>query len=363
MIETYPTVFKNQQTGAVKPVIIKGVDGGPDENPRFEKNILMGSKLFQELGVDCLIEVTNAPGLSAYNLVERRMFHLRKELTGIVLPADTFGSHIKNNKTIDEELEKKNFKAAGEILSQIWSNLVIDGEPVQTQFVEKSASDDTLQFKVPQLFFNRHVLETQYQTVYLKCDDRSCCKPYKTVVEMFFPNRRIPALIPIKKTEYGPVASSPESSSDHIQFLSVAERVMLESKVVPNTLVAKYGNNVPYDVYLPTVKDDIDRRVCKHCSKYHSTIKSLTKHKRLCKKSLKTPQPKKRKTDDFIDDDHQEVAIATDDDDDDNQEEYFRGFTDQEIQAARPLYSVAGESVDRIMVLKEWLKSPWATDD
>ena len=53
----------------MKPVIIKGTDGGPDENPRFDKNINMGCKSFQQLKIDLLIEVTNAPGLSAYNKV------------------------------------------------------------------------------------------------------------------------------------------------------------------------------------------------------------------------------------------------------------------------------------------------------
>ena len=56
------------------PVMIKETDGGPDENPRFEKNINMGCKTFKELNLDLYIEVTNAPGLSAFNKVERKMF-------------------------------------------------------------------------------------------------------------------------------------------------------------------------------------------------------------------------------------------------------------------------------------------------
>ena len=60
--------------------------------------------------------------------VERKMFHLSKELTGVLLPHDTYGSHLDNNgKTIDEDLEMKNFEAAGKTLAHIWSNLVIDG--------------------------------------------------------------------------------------------------------------------------------------------------------------------------------------------------------------------------------------------
>ena len=86
------------------------------------------------------------------------MYHLSKELTGIVLPHDTFGTHLRNGKTIDEELEKKNFKAAGEVLSEIWSRLLID----------------------------KHKLIAS--------------------VDIFLPHRRISALIPIKRTSAGPVA-------------------------------------------------------------------------------------------------------------------------------------------------------------
>ena len=51
-------------------------------------------------------------------------------LAGLVLPADTFGSHLHNGETIDEELEKKNFEAAGRVLAEIWDKMEIDGKPL-----------------------------------------------------------------------------------------------------------------------------------------------------------------------------------------------------------------------------------------
>ena len=44
--EDNPSIF-NTETGEAKPILVKGVDGGPDENPRFDKNIIMGCKTFQ----------------------------------------------------------------------------------------------------------------------------------------------------------------------------------------------------------------------------------------------------------------------------------------------------------------------------
>ena len=59
------------------------------------------------------------------------MAPLSKDVARVILPFDTFGSHLDgSNKTTNTTLEKKNFKAAGEILADIWSESVIDGHPV-----------------------------------------------------------------------------------------------------------------------------------------------------------------------------------------------------------------------------------------
>ena len=49
----------------------------------------------------------------------------------------THGNHLNNsNKTVDEDLEKENFKAAGEIQAKIWSESVIDDHPVVARYVD-----------------------------------------------------------------------------------------------------------------------------------------------------------------------------------------------------------------------------------
>ena len=45
-----PDIFFSD-SDEMKPILVKGVDAGPDENPRFEKNIIMGCKTFQVLAV------------------------------------------------------------------------------------------------------------------------------------------------------------------------------------------------------------------------------------------------------------------------------------------------------------------------
>eukprot|EP00794_Sanderia_malayensis_P004092 gene4092-4646_t len=93
--------FQNRQSQE-KKVMIVTVDGGPDENPS-------------------------------------------KELSGVILPHDHFGTQLdNNNKTIDEELELRNFEYAAEILAELWSKLVIDGHPVVAEFINEEPLEITI---------------------------------------------------------------------------------------------------------------------------------------------------------------------------------------------------------------------------
>ena len=91
--------------------------------------------------LDALFIATNAPGRSAFNRCERRMSPLSKELSGVILEYEHFGNHLdQNGKTVDPELELKNFEHAGEVLAKIWSGLVINGHPVVSEYIK----DNTL---------------------------------------------------------------------------------------------------------------------------------------------------------------------------------------------------------------------------
>ena len=59
------------------------VDGGPGENPRYEKTISFLLNYSVENGLDAFFLGTNAQGRSAFNRVECRMAKLRKELSDV----------------------------------------------------------------------------------------------------------------------------------------------------------------------------------------------------------------------------------------------------------------------------------------
>lgn len=141
-------------------------DGGPDENPRFQKTLDVAIQHFKRHKSDALLISTLVLGMSAYNQVELRMASLSKALAGLVLPYDTFGTLLDSQRrTVDLELEKRNFKKAGEVLAKAWNELMIDNFSVICKyFVDVSVG------AVPydEGWVSRHCRISQY---FLKCHE------------------------------------------------------------------------------------------------------------------------------------------------------------------------------------------------
>ena len=73
------------------------------------------------------------------------MAPLSHDICGLVLDHEHFGSHIgPNGKIINEELEKKNFFHAMNVLASICSKTVIDKNPVYAEAIPIPESKVTL---------------------------------------------------------------------------------------------------------------------------------------------------------------------------------------------------------------------------
>ena len=126
-----------------------------------EKTIKCSVSYFLKYNLDAFYLATNAPGRSAFDRVERRMAPLSHDLAGVVLPRDTFGSHLNNKKeTVDKELEMKNFPKAGEALAEILSKTVIDNYPTVAEYI--NPSDEVFITAKDQEWMAKHVRESQY---------------------------------------------------------------------------------------------------------------------------------------------------------------------------------------------------------
>lgn len=228
--ESFKTFCKNVDE-SIKPVIIITTDGGPDENPRYEKVIKFAISHFKKYDLDALFLVTNAPGRSAFNRVERRMAPLSHALSGLVLDYDFYGSHLDDSgKTIDVDLEKNNFKHAGNTLSEIWSSESIAGYSVEAKYIEdKNLSDEDLE--IDQLWFSNHVRSSQYLLQIVKCDSKDCCKNYRSSIKNVLPDRFLPPPVKVKDSDKGIVCTGINDPSG--KFLPFFTRIAV--KIKPNT--------------------------------------------------------------------------------------------------------------------------------
>ena len=95
-----------------KPIAIILCDGGPDDNPWFPETFDVSIQYFKEFNFDVMFVFPLVFGMSAYNNVERRMAPLSKTLVGVLLPHDTFGTHLDlQRRTTDGELDRKKFQS------------------------------------------------------------------------------------------------------------------------------------------------------------------------------------------------------------------------------------------------------------
>lgn len=176
-----------------KPVLIRRVDGGPDQNPHNAKVIAAAVKQFRKYDFDVLIVETNAPSRSCYNPVERCMAPLSKKLVGVILPHDKCGTHLDaQRRTVDKELEKKNFAYAGNVLSEIWSELEINNFKTYASYVDPEDSDIECPEEPSQEWISIHCRISQYVLQIVKCENKKCCKKFRSDWLSVVPNHFMP---------------------------------------------------------------------------------------------------------------------------------------------------------------------------
>ena len=225
----------------------------------------------------------NAAGLSAFNPVARRMASFSHGLAGLVLPHDHYGSHLDScGKITDIELEKMNFCKAEEVLSELWSQTVIDGYPVECNAVPIGKK-----YILPNpdlAWVSNHYLQSRYCLQIVKCRDIACCLPFETNWLTVFNNRFIPFPAVYKYAKYGMDAVKPsvyfESPNNRFDFAPLFERLLWKSYPAESV---KY-EVAPFDIYCPSMKGKFDKGICKTCNQYWPSEAAMLRHKKAHKK-------------------------------------------------------------------------------
>lgn len=274
--------------GSPKPVRMITCDGGPDENPRYWKTIESAIDIFIVDNLDVLFIATNAPGRSAFNRVERRMAPLSRQLAGVVLPHEHFGSHLDSAlQTVDEELEKRNFAHAGKILAEIWNQISIDDYPVVAKYVDEHDSEPKLQTASSQ-WKAKHVRESQYMLQIVKCTDTTCCSTPRSSYFTVINDRFLPGPVPLRQSK-GEGLKVELFADDKTSYPHLFLRRSLDLSIFPQS--ARSYPILPYDYACPTIHPLLAKRVCTHCRIYHASVKSLINHKKVCTGSMNAAPP------------------------------------------------------------------------
>lgn len=128
---------------------------------------------------------------------------LSRDLSGLILPHDHYGSHLdKNGKTCDTELEKVNFQKAGEVLAEVWNSTVIDEFVVVASYV--GSDRGKLEISPPSdEWSSRHIQQSQYCLQIVKCSDAACCGHRRSSYNDVFPGRFLPTPVPFYNNDKG----------------------------------------------------------------------------------------------------------------------------------------------------------------
>jgi hypothetical protein len=132
--------FARDHLGRVKPIVVMNVDtNGLDNDTRYSKTLSTAIEKFKKYNLDSLIITNQAPGQALFNVVERRLSPMSHDLAGLILPHDHFGTHLNDTGSTEHaELEKTNFKMAGDVLAEVWSMNVLDEYPVVAEYINPS---------------------------------------------------------------------------------------------------------------------------------------------------------------------------------------------------------------------------------
>ncbi|CAG8605912.1 34232_t:CDS:2 [Racocetra persica] len=209
------TTTTNEQP---KPVVVLLNDSGPDENPRYRKTIQMMIKHFDKYDLDTIIVACFASHQSASNPVERRIAPLSYDLASIILPYDTFRTHLNTQlRTNNEELEKRNFKAARDVLTSVWENTIIDSYLVLVKYIDSSKKHHYSNEKSA-LWMEKHVMTCRYMTQVTKCDDQSCCKLFRSGIRQILSNCFFSPPLKIQQKPSSICAANINASDDTIHY-------------------------------------------------------------------------------------------------------------------------------------------------
>ncbi|CAG8843569.1 23560_t:CDS:2, partial [Racocetra persica] len=138
---------------------------------------------------------------------------------------------------------------AGDVLTSVWENTIIDSYLVLVKYIDLSEKYHYPNKKLA-LWIEKHVMTCRYMTQVTKCDDQSCCKPFRTNIN---------------------------ASDDTIHYFGFLLSVLMEGKLIPPNMNLR---RFPFNWYCPTINKSINEYICPYCNKYFALKKTLNYYTR-----------------------------------------------------------------------------------
>uniref|UniRef100_A0A915CWF7 Uncharacterized protein n=1 Tax=Ditylenchus dipsaci TaxID=166011 RepID=A0A915CWF7_9BILA len=170
-----------------------------------------------------------------------------------VFPVGTFGTHLNSaGKTTDIALEKRNFKAAADIVRYMVGNGIHRWTPCFAEYIDA----ETL--TLPQLpdedWLKIHVRQSRYTLQIRKCEVKICCNAFDVFLTLM--DREC------------------KEEDEKFEFGELSDRLAL-TNCLPKP--------VCFDEHCPSMKTKWVKMMCSNCGLYMSSIKRRNTHQKGCK--------------------------------------------------------------------------------
>ena len=214
------------------------------------------------------------------------------------------------------------FALAGNALSEMLSDVVIDGNPVVAEFVDQnedvSEGDANDLLIKDEVWRAKHIRESQYLLQIVKCDDRNCCSVKRSSLFRVIKDGFLPPPIPIKQTKNGlsfcenPL-SIPSSTDNPTgctgKYISLFQNLSMGRAMLPESALQRFLLETPYDYSCPSMKTQLSSRFCHVCGRYFGSKSSFNLHSHQLHNNSKSSHHNEESTDGRTISTHSELII------------------------------------------------------
>ena len=142
--------------------------------------------------------------------------------------------------TVDKDLELKNFEYTRCRLAEIWSGLVIDGNPVVPEFIEDDAP--VIVGRESQEWKACNVWQLQCFLQIVKCTDPKHCSGFQSSYLKNVPKGFLPPILPVFHRCNGIEWAKDDKDA---AFSSLYKNILLQNALMPAQATKKYPNGLP----------------------------------------------------------------------------------------------------------------------